>query len=92
MGDKNDGARRGIHLLGNARDPIVEYRLRPLRLFDAPRRAELCFPAALPVVGAGIRVAGYDENIDVRDFHDGADVRKLKPSVKGKRDKGGEIS
>jgi len=65
MRDQSYWSRRSVHLFGDALYPIVADRLRPFGLFDTASGAELGLPAALPMVGTGIRITGDDEDFGV---------------------------
>ena len=69
MGDDDDRLSRGAHGGDDAVCPAVAGRLVPVLLLDAAGGGQLGFPAALPMVGAGARPAGDDQDVGVGGFH-----------------------
>lgn len=81
MGDKDHGPRRLFRGIDDRPRPVIQNRLGPIGLLDPPGGFQPLLPAGLPVLSAGIRVAGDDQDICFRGFHDGADVRSTSVEV-----------
>jgi hypothetical protein len=68
MADENDRAVALARVFCDPGNPIVEIRLVPVGLFDAPRGGQLLFPARVPMAGAAAAEAGRNENVEIGRF------------------------
>lgn len=82
MRDDDHRLRGAAREFRHAVAPGFDFWIFPVLLDDAPSGPEISFPAALPVIGAGVLPAGNNENVDFRCLHgcicltDGADGGK----------------
>jgi hypothetical protein len=65
MADEDDRAIGLARMLCDPGDPIIEIRLVPVGLFDAPRGGKLLFPTRVPMAGTAAAEAGRNENVEI---------------------------
>ncbi|MCY1244074.1 hypothetical protein D9M72_571270 [compost metagenome] len=82
VGDDDHRFFGGIDLFDHARHPILAHGLGPFGLLYAAGGGHLPLPAGLPMVRAGIGVAGNDQDMGVGKFHNGRDVASKRVEVK----------